>query len=801
MRPLSAPPTLAPRTHPHSDYPISRSTRPIFQITMWNVASSKEEVDTKFSGDAVLGMATGANATRLAVGGKGPHAIVYELKLSSDADEDGPSLRELYRVKPTGTVLSLSLSADASVLVTGGESKLVELFDLAAKAAGGGDETIAGGVGGRSSSAESTSAIVATPSRKGSRIAQPPQGLLDSTRSSMSAISKSFSSLSAPSRKKSAQRRKGGGVTYSTMQAEAAVQELPCHAFKCSSVVHSVSLDASGKHLAIGCSETTDIYQVEYHNDDVGGAAQITCEPLMWLDCAAQQGGVSFSKSQGKLAIGGAQLVTVFDIVSGGTVANMPHDGRVRCVALSSNGAIVVIGGFDRKMTLHNIGAGAEVYDFECADDLIRTVHLSADSSRLAIGSDKQGKGWISLYDANDQVLLGEWEHPKPVWSVRLSPNGRLLAAAGYGFKMVLYDTATLQLLQEIKYTSKIGPAFIWSMAFSDDNRRLALGCWSGNTHIYEVSSLSDLAPADSTADASRPPHSEAEPAAAVDAAAGRSSEEVMREVAVIARGDRVYAVALDAEGAHLCIGGRDKKVALFELLGDAAKGSERHRLVWEVAADDFVYTAVVSTGLRYCAYGGTSRAVVVLDGRTGIEVHRIATLGTIWDVNLLGDTPILAMGGEVPTVTVYDVDAGCDLLRLPTDEVTYGVSLTKGAFGHAFSNLRAQAIRYSPPPALLPLDLTRTHACGVGRLTRLLGWQGCDDVRKGWRRVFMARSAIFPRRDLAHQRADVHRGAAAAHYEPRCLRSPCRGQLPPSPHWRVSPSARHSARELPPAH
>ena len=67
---------------------------------------------------------------------------------------------------------------------------------------------------------------------------------------------------------------------------------------------------------------------------------------------------------------------------------------------------------------------GAETYAFECADDVVRSVHLSGDTSRLAVGSEKQGKGWISLYDANEKLLLGEWEHPKSVWCVRLSPDG-----------------------------------------------------------------------------------------------------------------------------------------------------------------------------------------------------------------------------------------------------------------------------------------------------------------------------------------------------------------------------------------
>ena len=83
----------------------------------------------------------------------------------------------------------------------------------------------------------------------------------------------------------------------------------------------------------------------------------------------------------------------------------------------------------------------------------------------------------------------------KPVWSVRLSPDGALLAVAGYDCKLSLTLTLTrtltltltltltrydcklslfqahppFELLQEIKHTSSVGPAFIWTCRFSRD--------------------------------------------------------------------------------------------------------------------------------------------------------------------------------------------------------------------------------------------------------------------------------------------------------------------------------------------
>ena len=48
-----------------------------------------------------------------------------------------------------------------------------------------------------------------------------------------------------------------------------------------------------------------------------------------------------------------SQLVSVFDIYTGATLLKMQRDGRVRCVALSNDGSVLVVGGFDRKVSLH----------------------------------------------------------------------------------------------------------------------------------------------------------------------------------------------------------------------------------------------------------------------------------------------------------------------------------------------------------------------------------------------------------------------------------------------------------------
>ena len=93
-------------------------------------------------------------------------------------------------------------------------------------------------------------------------------------------------------------------------------------------------------------------------------------------------------------------------------------------------------------MLLH-VDDGTQLHHFDSSDDIVRSVHLSADASRLALGSDRQGRGVARLYDANSNELLAHLPHDKPVWCVRLSNNGALLAVAGYDCKLTVYDCSS----------------------------------------------------------------------------------------------------------------------------------------------------------------------------------------------------------------------------------------------------------------------------------------------------------------------------------------------------------------------
>lgn len=349
--------------------------------------------------------------------------------------------------------------------------------------------------------------------------------------------------------------------------------------FRTSSVVHSLAL-ARSAHLAVGTTEHTEIYRILSEESSGSGDAQggVVCEPLLILDCPAQQGGVSFSETGSRLAVGGHQLVSVFDYATGGMLEKLHHDGRVRCVALSHDGACLVVGGFDRKVRLHGLQLGTQLVSLAspARGSVVRSVHLSSDSTVLAMGVEAAGAGSALLYDAaHGHVLLHEWKHEKPVWATRLSPDSESLAVGGYDMKLTVYSTHSFAQLQQIAYTPLGGPAFIWSLQWSASGTRLVVGCWNHHVYVYQCGGAAVAGGADE--DGGSPPP--------------------LTPLAEVSRSDRVYAVDIDAAGDHIVVGGRDKAVAMFDVSG----APKAEVLEWDLETDDFVYTVALTDDME-CA-------------------------------------------------------------------------------------------------------------------------------------------------------------------------------------------------------
>ena len=136
--------------HPRRAYLLAGTFGGI--INAFDVSAGRDAGSTKFGGggDAVHAMAIGAAGTKLAVGGKSKHIIIYNVALAEGgaAVLGALELTEAARVTPMGTVLALAFDSLAEVLAVGGEARVVQVWLVpGAAAAGAGTAAAAGAAG------------------------------------------------------------------------------------------------------------------------------------------------------------------------------------------------------------------------------------------------------------------------------------------------------------------------------------------------------------------------------------------------------------------------------------------------------------------------------------------------------------------------------------------------------------------------------------------------------------------------------------------------------------------------------
>ena len=93
------------------------------------------------------------------------------------------------------------------------------------------------------------------------------------------------------------------------------------------------------------------------------------------------------------------------------------------------------------------------------------------------------------------------------------------------------------------------GPPFTWALAFSGNSKCLAIGHWDSYAYVVRI------------------------------------ADELL-EIAALRRGDRVYAIDLDASGGRLVVAGRDKIAAVYCTTNHQ---SQPYVLIYDPSAKAFV--------------------------------------------------------------------------------------------------------------------------------------------------------------------------------------------------------------------
>lgn len=177
-------------------------------------------------------------------------------------------------------------------------------------------------------------------------------------------------------------------------------------------------------------------------------------------------------------------------ILSTLTVPHMPPSGKadkpVTGAAFSPDGQWEAIAGFG-GVELKKVGTDEPAKHFALEGGKINAVHFSPDGSTLVAASGITGlKGEATIWDLKSGEVsqrIGRDKHRDILFDAEFSPDGTLLATAGYDQVIHLWELASGKLLRS--FPSHNGA--IYDLAFSPDGTVLASASGDSTCKLWQV--------------------------------------------------------------------------------------------------------------------------------------------------------------------------------------------------------------------------------------------------------------------------------------------------------------------------
>lgn len=275
---------------------------------------------------------------------------------------------------------------------------------------------------------------------------------------------------------------------------------------------------------------------------------------------------------------------------------NYTIDNYVRTVAISEDGAYIVVGGYDKKVYLFQNSSSIPIWNYTASDDIM-SVAISQKGDLIVAGAKPDGSGTSRVYLFHKSSSIPLWTYSTNsdwVRSVAISANGQYIVA-GTDRVILFHNSSSTPL-----WIDPTGG--IQSVAISDDGNYIVAGGGWPDTYVflYHKSSVNPL----------------------WTYSAGQ-----------------IWEVAISSSGDYIVAGSSDNHVYYFNKANPTP--------IWIYSAEESVWSVSISKNERYIATGTQNNKVYLFENTSSIPLWEYETGGLVRSVKVSDNGHSIIVGSE----------------------------------------------------------------------------------------------------------------------------------------------------------